>query len=56
MKKIFLPFLFISLVFASIAQTVDEVIDKHTEAMGGKEKIVFPEISIHGNRFGDAKW
>jgi outer membrane lipoprotein-sorting protein len=39
MKKILLPFIFISFTMASFAQTADEVIAKHTEAMGGKEKL-----------------
>ncbi|MGL6267487.1 MAG: hypothetical protein ACRC2O_06155, partial [Chitinophagaceae bacterium] len=39
MKKILLPFMFVSLTLGSFAQTVDEVIAKHTEAMGGKEKL-----------------
>ena len=39
MKKFFLPFLFVSLSLASFAQTVDEVVAKHIEAMGGKDKL-----------------
>lgn len=39
MKKIILPFVSFFLCLGSIAQTVDEIIAKHTEAMGGKEKL-----------------
>jgi outer membrane lipoprotein-sorting protein len=39
MKKILLPFLSLFLCLGSFAQTVDEIVAKHTEAMGGKEKL-----------------
>ena len=39
MKKILLPFFFISMGISAFAQTLDEVVAKHTEAMGGKEKL-----------------
>ena len=37
------------IAFNASAQTVDEVIDKHIEAMGGKEKLSFPEKPSLGN-------
>lgn len=40
MKKVFFSFIFCLLSFALInAQTVDEIIDKHIVALGGKEKL-----------------
>jgi outer membrane lipoprotein-sorting protein len=39
MKKFCLPLLILSLHSSTFAQSVDEVVAKHTEAMGGKEKL-----------------
>jgi outer membrane lipoprotein-sorting protein len=39
MKKISMAFLALFSVICGMSQTVDEVINKHTEAMGGKDKL-----------------
>jgi hypothetical protein len=39
MKKFLLPLLFIGASFAVAGQSVDEVLSKYTEALGGKEKL-----------------
>ena len=37
-KKLFIPIFFLLIASASIAQSVDAIIDSHFKAMGGKEK------------------
>ena len=56
MKRFLFSVLILVCSAPAMAQTVDEVVDKYVEAVGGKEKLKKSADHLYGDCFGNAEW